>query len=403
MWWLHDFIMYLLLGGNLLCLETWGRDNGPHLQALHFAFGFGAFLAPLLAAPFLPTGSDINGTTVVASLQDNETSTSVDVSPVKYAYLIISIFIAFVSFAFLMLCCSLKKSSNPSAGAESLKTEYAVRQERLNFRIQLLILLFIFFFLYVGAEVTYGSLISKFAMLEFDLNKRDAAMLNSLFWGSFAGGRLVAIFLARCLEPVHLLVADLVVSTASLAGLAAVKSIPVHLGNKVSSKTLLWVLTSTLGFGMASIFPSGLSWAERYIKVTGKAAAIFVVGSAVGEMVLPALTGYIFASRGAIWLMYVLLVASFASAVVFVILMNIACSVGERYSKVPNQDEDMQLLKVDDDSLASLPAEFPNGNDSTDRKKRVTFILNAESVHSSTKEGNAKGSILRSKRVEKKD
>lgn len=402
--------MYLLLGGNLLCLETWRRDNGPHLQALHFAFGFGAFLAPLLATPFLPTGSDINGTNAVANLQDNETSTFTDVSPVKgvspvkYAYLIISIFIAFVSFAFLMLCCCLRKSSNSSAVAESLKTEYAVRQERLNFRIQILILLFIFFFLYVGAEVTYGSLISKFAMLEFGLNKRDAAVLNSLFWGSFAGGRLVAIFLAQCLEPVHLLVADLVVSTASLAGLAAVKSIPEYLGNKVSSKTLLWVLTSTLGFGMASIFPSGLSWAERYIKVTGKAAAIFVVGSALGEMVLPALTGYIFFYRGAIWLMYVLLVASFASAVVFVSLMNITCSVGERYSKIPNQDEDMQLLKVaDNDNLTSLPAEFPNGNDSTDRKKRVTFILNSESVHSSTREGNTKGSILRSKRVEKKD
>lgn len=211
-------------GGNVLCLETWGRDNGPHLQALAFAFGFGAFLAPLLAAPFLHSRPSLNETTSVIeeTSQLNSTDKITDVSPVKYAYLIIAVYVALVSLAFLVLCCCSRKSGGSSTGTDSQKSEYAVRQERLCFRIQMLTLLFVFFFFYVGCEVTYGSLISKFAIEMFGWSKRYAALLNSVFWGSFAGGRLVAIFLARYFEPTHLLIADLVVSTVSIAGLAAV-------------------------------------------------------------------------------------------------------------------------------------------------------------------------------------
>ena len=39
---------------NMLILNIWeGRDSGPYMHALHFTFGLGAFLAPLIAKPFL--------------------------------------------------------------------------------------------------------------------------------------------------------------------------------------------------------------------------------------------------------------------------------------------------------------------------------------------------------------
>ena len=45
---------FLDTGGNSLLLGIWaGRDSGPYMHALHFTFGLGAFLAPLLARPFL--------------------------------------------------------------------------------------------------------------------------------------------------------------------------------------------------------------------------------------------------------------------------------------------------------------------------------------------------------------
>merc|ERR1719500_2154739 len=41
-------------GGNVLLLRIWeGRDSGPYMHAIHFTFGIGAFLAPLISRPFL--------------------------------------------------------------------------------------------------------------------------------------------------------------------------------------------------------------------------------------------------------------------------------------------------------------------------------------------------------------
>ena len=42
-------------GGNVLCLDTWQgvEDSGPYMHSIHFSFGLGAFLAPLIAEKFL--------------------------------------------------------------------------------------------------------------------------------------------------------------------------------------------------------------------------------------------------------------------------------------------------------------------------------------------------------------
>ena len=44
-------------------------------------------------------------------------------------------------------------------------------------------------------------------------------MLTSVFWGAFAIGRGLAIFLAKCLSPAIMLIADLVLSCLALGGL----------------------------------------------------------------------------------------------------------------------------------------------------------------------------------------
>ena len=43
----------LLNCGNMFTLHLWGSEVGPFMQAVHFAFGLGAFFAPLIVEPFL--------------------------------------------------------------------------------------------------------------------------------------------------------------------------------------------------------------------------------------------------------------------------------------------------------------------------------------------------------------
>lgn len=46
-------------GGNVLCLDLWKGldDSGPYMYSIHFSFGTGDFLAPIITEKFLRTDS----------------------------------------------------------------------------------------------------------------------------------------------------------------------------------------------------------------------------------------------------------------------------------------------------------------------------------------------------------
>ena len=337
---------------------------------------------------------------------------------VNYSYLIIAIILLLVSMSFLVLWCCERRSDRMSKGPESTKSDYVVRKDRVGFRIQMLLLLSAFYFFYVGMEVTYGGLIVKFAMKYMGWTQQKGTYLNSCFWGSFAVGRLLAIFLARCISSFAMVTADLTLATAALVGLVAVlKNDGVNVchynkfsGDKVCFEELiLWFCTSMFGLGMASIFPAGISWAERYIQITGKAAAVFVVGSALGEMVMPLITGALFDAKTPMWMMYVLMGGATVSLLLYIVMQNLACSVGERYEKLATVSEDLRPLRddVDDDEttefIAGSAAESQNGDGWTAGKKHVTFDLKNNPSRLAAKENSGKLSILKSKSLEKKD
>ena len=41
----------LMIGGNVICLDFWGRKSGPYIQALHFCLSLGLLTGPLLVDP----------------------------------------------------------------------------------------------------------------------------------------------------------------------------------------------------------------------------------------------------------------------------------------------------------------------------------------------------------------
>ena len=53
---INGFVMGSLnTGGNVLCLDIWQGldDSGPYMHSIHFSYGLGAFLAPIVAEHFL--------------------------------------------------------------------------------------------------------------------------------------------------------------------------------------------------------------------------------------------------------------------------------------------------------------------------------------------------------------
>ncbi|KAM8831541.1 sodium-dependent glucose transporter 1 isoform 2-T2 [Spinachia spinachia] len=166
-----------------------------------------------------------------------------------------------------------------------------------------------------GAEVAYGSFIFTFAKDYAGMNPSEAAGLNSLFWAAFAMCRGLAIFFAACMYPGTMILLSVVGSTLS--------SLLLCLFSK--ERVALWVCTGLYGASMATTFPSGISWVEQYTTVTGRTAAAFVVGAALGEMVLPALVGFLLGKfHDQPLLMYLSLITATFTSILFPVMYKLA-------------------------------------------------------------------------------
>lgn len=283
-------------------------------------------------------------------------------STIQFAYLIIAVILLLSSILFIALYCWEKRESVlTSLGTDEDRGEITESQ---GFRFQMLILLFIFYFMYVGMEVTYGGFVMTFAVQAISWSKDRGTIVTAIFWGAMAAGRGIAIFVARCCRPSVMLIIHLVMTLVA----AMILSFGVS-----HYHYLLWVGTLLLGLGLSAIFPTGLSWAERYMKLTGKATAVMVVGSALGEMCVPVITGYFFTQINLMSLMYIILALSTVASILFVIMQNLASNRGDRYSVSKflqlDEGESMEMVNQGDD------VEIFNRENSSSKRKRVKFNL----------------------------
>ena len=102
------------------------------------------------------------------------------------------------------------------------------------------------FFIYIGIELGFGGYLFTYAV-DYEgiaMSKPTAAWLTSLFWGTFAGGRLLAVGLAHYFSPMQMLVVDFVGSIASAVVMTLFKD----------NATVLWITTGTLGLFIASVW-----------------------------------------------------------------------------------------------------------------------------------------------------
>uniref|UniRef100_A0A8I4A4A7 Major facilitator superfamily domain containing 4B n=1 Tax=Callithrix jacchus TaxID=9483 RepID=A0A8I4A4A7_CALJA len=325
-------------GGNVLVLALWGDKGAPHMQALHFCFALGAFLAPLLAKLALgPTVSAENHTESnfhrPALNQSSDADSGVlfgvpNDMTLLWAYAVIGTYMFVVSV--ILFALFLKNSSKQEKARVSAQTS-----RRAKYHNALLCLLFVFFFFYVGAEVTYGSYVFSFATTHVGMKESEAAGLNSIFWGTFAAFRGLAIFFATCLQPGTMIVLSNIGSLTSSLFLVLFDKNPV----------CLWIATSVYGASMATTFPSGVSWIEQYTTIHGKSAAFFVIGAALGEMAIPAMIGILQGKYPDLpVVLYTSLGASVATGVLFPVMYKLATSPLNRQRKENRKSEDQKAL-----------------------------------------------------------
>jgi len=226
------------VGGNTLLVWVHREKVGPFMNGLHFCFGLGAFIAPIIVAQVL-----------------------LKTDGISLAYWLLGLIVIPVAFCFFFV---------PSPTLEKLESsrEQSIANPVLTVGIVL------FFFLYVGVEVGFAGWLYSYALKTDLADKAGAAYLVSGFWGAFTLGRLFSIPLSLRIRPVYMLFGSL------LGGMVSVGLIILY------PEFYPALLIGAIGLGafMASVFPTALSFSERRMQISGRVTSWFLIGSSIGAM-----------------------------------------------------------------------------------------------------------------------
>jgi FHS family Na+ dependent glucose MFS transporter 1 len=222
------------------------------MNGLHFFFGVGALISPLILARVLSLTGDIYWLFWMCTL------------------------------ACVPLVIWLWFLPEPPAAAHTDNDGNA------PFPVFPVFLLVVLFILYVGLEMGFGNWLYTYALTLKLGTEISAAYLTSALWGAFTLGRLLGVWTAARARSQTILFMDL----AGCLGSAAV----ILLWRE--SALALWVGSIGLGLCMASIFPTILMLAGERMRVTGAITGWFLVGSGAGNMLLPWLIGQVFVRTG---------------------------------------------------------------------------------------------------------
>ncbi len=272
------------VGCNSLLFRVPDIDIGPAMNGLHFFYGLGSFLSPLLLAGSLRISNGI-----------------------QWGYWGLGLFSILILVQFIKL-------PEPALIISSQADDQLTGKPKLINRTIIIWVIAIFFFAFVGVEVGYGDWLAAYSIKAGLADQQAAILLTSTYWGAFTFSRLISIPLATRIKPKKYLLADV---AGSVLGLGMVFLFP-------DRSEILWIGTVILGFSVASLFPTMMTFAEGLLPMTGKVTSIFFVSGSVGSIFLPWLIGRSVEDLGPYFIIQVLFLTLLLAALVFVVLMQVS-------------------------------------------------------------------------------
>jgi FHS family Na+ dependent glucose MFS transporter 1 len=235
-------------------LVVWSQPPervGSSLNALHLCFGIGALLTPLIVSRSIAWHGDL----VLVPLV--------------------------VAIGLVVGRWMLRGVPTPQRREES-RTDAPV-VSRAAFA-----LVCVFFFLYVGGEVTFAGWLATYAEA-IDLGgAQGPALLTSLFFGGFTLGRVAAVAATRRMRLDTLVVGSGVLSVVAVLALAL-----------AGDTVMVWVCTAAFGFVMGPQFASMLAFGDQRLRLNGASTSLLVAASGLGGLVPPVITGWVLDRNGA--------------------------------------------------------------------------------------------------------
>lgn len=282
----------LNVGGNTLLIWLHGAQVAPWMNGLHFFFGTGTILAPLLITSIITAGGGLT-----------------------WAFAAISLFMLPPLVLMLRAPAVLPQPAGQNDNSQRLNVS------------GLVFLLALFFFCYAGVVQGYGSWIYTYALRMLDASTQTAGLLTSTFWGMFTLGRLLIIPFSARLRPQSILWGSLAGSLVSVVLLMLFPQTAVS----------IWLGTVLLGLSITPLFAATMAFAERRLCITGQINSLFSVGLSLGFVAMPWLVGQFFESAGPPVLLVILLITLLVGVVVLWAL-----------ARIPPDSDRSRLALVDD-------------------------------------------------------
>lgn len=273
-------------GVNVWILRLWGVTSAPFMQAAHFFFGLGAFVAPLIAEPFL-----------IATRKGNDTLTyeqELAELQIQVPYGIAGGLCLLIVIGFLVLfCIHPDDEPHPSESNNQRPTLTTTRKWAI------VSCMAIFALSFAGVEVVFSRYLTTWAveMKDLNLTKSVGAFMTSAFWISYTFLRLVSAVLISKWTTKQLILADIImllignalmlVCGSNYLGLIGISLAP----DSTTNLAGIWIGVVLMGLGCSSVFPAIYAHLEQIMIVGSKESALVLIVFGLGEFIYPFLIG----------------------------------------------------------------------------------------------------------------
>lgn len=310
-------------GGQSYVVHIWKGSKflEPLLQTVHAVWSLGATIGPLIAKPFLleklPTTHEKNDPDLVyTTINPNYTAglnnsidpeeTRVHFAGIAAGAIAVPSVVMFAILFFLLKSSILRKKNNKMEKEDIKPDEKSVQNENekpsKRRRVILLLLLATFYFWLLVTEDTPGHFLAVFVIKGLHWENSKGPLITSTLWGAHSLGRFLAVPFSLFLRPKTMVIITVILTFLSMSVTAFFCRL---------HPLVMWISIAGFGLGMSSIYASLVLRASEKLEMDGTAAGIISIGSSLGNIIGPAIVGFLFDSVSPLAVPYASLLGSF--------------------------------------------------------------------------------------------
>ena len=238
---------------------------------------------------------------------------------IKYAYFIAGGLMLFNSLTYVILYINGPKSCCIKMDEGETTEEIKMMKENKAFFIGFVVMMFTFYWMYVTLEVAYDNYLTAYVVDELNWIKTAGASLASVYWGTYTLGRIIGIFIVK-----YISIEILLCSSTALT----ILSVLPELFFSHSHYSIMWISTVLFGLFISTNYATGLTFANKYVPISGGIESVFAAGSSLGSMTSPVFMVPLFSTCG----MQVFVLLFVSSVLEFLVFLG-AWMMGRKHGK----------------------------------------------------------------------